>query len=287
MACEHPIPSSRITEGKKKGQIALWVWRAPGDPRGLLLPCNKCDLCKKAYAKTWCLRALHELTQHQYAVFTTLTYEEKYLPPTLRKRDLQLFLKRLRRSTTDRPIRFLACGEYGDKRKRPHYHAILYGLAQVDAPAIHKAWGKGNTRTSRAGPQRIAYTAGYMQKKWERPTKKPVEKVDPTTGEVYTYQPPFLQMSRGGRHGHGLGGHQRQHSESWKLYAIHEGKKQKTPRYYYEAWKKQATPDQLEANRLIQQQYQQKKQKTEYEIQALKKINQKQQDHQASRRRAL
>ena len=47
---------------------------------------------------------------------------------TLRKRDYQLFMKRLRKAFPNDKIRFYAAGEYGPKTLRPHYHAILFGL---------------------------------------------------------------------------------------------------------------------------------------------------------------
>lgn len=63
---------------------------------------------------------------HRSSVFVTLTYGPAHLPRlgTLVKRDLQLFMKRLRKV---RPagLRFFACGEYGDSFERPHYHVLL------------------------------------------------------------------------------------------------------------------------------------------------------------------
>lgn len=46
--------------------------------------------------------------------------------PYLRKQDLQLFLKRLRKYLPDYEIRYFACGEYGPDKFRPHYHLLLY-----------------------------------------------------------------------------------------------------------------------------------------------------------------
>lgn len=194
------------------------------------------------HAKAWALRCQLELQQHQSAVFTTLTYNDENLPPTLQKRDLQLFLKRLRkhRPPTTRAIRFFACGEYGETNSRPHYHAILYGLRVLQEGLIHDTWGLGHTHTAEANPKTIAYTAGYTTKKQGWQSQKKKEMVDPETGELIQYQPPFIQMSQG------IGGHARQWPQSWKLYAIHGGNKMAVPRYLHEAWKKQATPLQQE-----------------------------------------
>ena len=57
---------------------------------------------------------------------------------SLRKRDFQLFMKRLRKKYSDDRIRFYACGEYGSETFRPHYHAILFGL-HLDDLELYKS----------------------------------------------------------------------------------------------------------------------------------------------------
>lgn len=72
---------------------------------------------------------------HRSSVFCTLTYSPEKLPfvsldnpsSTLVPKDLQLFLKRLRKAYPQ-PLRFFAVGEYGDRTWRPHYHAALFGF---------------------------------------------------------------------------------------------------------------------------------------------------------------
>lgn len=209
----------------------------------LLLPCGGCLGCRAAKAKAWALRCKLELQQHNSATFTTLTYDQETLPPTLQKRDLQLWLKRLRKEMgAARPLRFFACGEYGEQTARPHYHAILYGTNIADRQLVQDTWGLGHTRTERITPARIAYTAGYCQKKIGYMREAALERVDPDTGEVYRWQPPFLQMSRRP----GIGGHARQHADSWRLYAIDDGARMPVPRFLHEAWKKTATREQQE-----------------------------------------
>lgn len=209
----------------------------------LQLPCGGCLGCRAAKAKAWTLRCKLELQRHESATFNTLTYAEEKLPPTLQKRDIQLWLKRLRKEMgSARPLRFFACGEYGEQTARPHYHAILFGTRTEDRQLIEDTWGHGHTRTEPVTPARIAYTAGYCQKKigWLRQAAE--ERVDPNTGEVYRWQPPFLQMSRRP----GIGGHARKHTESWRLYAIDDGTRMPVPRFLHEAWKKTATAEQHE-----------------------------------------
>lgn len=217
----------------------IWLWKEQADSYHLRLPCGNCLGCRMASAQAWALRCQLELQQHRTAVFTTLTYNDDKLPPTLNKRDIQLWIKRLRKKLdTARTLRFFASGEYGEHTERPHYHAILYGLDVEQRDEIERAWGKGHTYTKPVTPANIAYTAGYTSKKIGYKRNMADERVDPTTGEVYQWQPPFIQMSRRP----GIGGHARQWVDSWRLYAIQDGHRQPVPRFYNEAWKAQATP---------------------------------------------
>ena len=104
--------------------------------QGMTVPCGKCIACRKAKAREWTLRMLHELDTSRDATFLTLTYDDDSLhvsPNTgfasLCKRDLQLFFKRLRRALPGLPLRYFSVGEYGDNTLRPHYHAIMYNLS--------------------------------------------------------------------------------------------------------------------------------------------------------------
>ena len=75
---------------------------------------------------------------HKENCFVTLTYNDDNLPPdlSLDKRAFQLFMKRLRKRVKV-PIRFFACGEYGEKLQRPHYHVILFG---IDLRKENQSW---------------------------------------------------------------------------------------------------------------------------------------------------
>ena len=132
-------------------------------PDGLKVPCGKCLLCRIRRKSEWTDRLTHELGYHEGALFVTLTYDPAYVPigdkgyMTLRKRDLQLYIKRLRKALEPRRIRYYACGEYGDPSKeirtrngyllrtigeRPHYHLIVYGMRPTldDKYELHRAW---------------------------------------------------------------------------------------------------------------------------------------------------
>lgn len=213
------------------------------DSKYLRLPCGNCLGCRASKAKSWALRCTLELQQHDHAVFTTLTYRDETLPPTLEPRRLQLWLKRLRKEMGPaRPIRFFASGEYGEQTERPHYHGIIYGLKPQDANVIEDTWGAGGCRTYKVTPAAISYTAGYSAKKIGYARRASEERVDLDTGEVYQWQPPFIRMSRRP----GLGGHAREWRNSWRLYAIHNGYRMPVPRFLHESWKATATEEEIE-----------------------------------------
>lgn len=108
---------------------------------------------------------------HEQNSFITLTYKNS--PPCLNKRDLQLFIKRLRCSYR---LRYFACGELGEYTKRPHYHAIIFGqdflggAYQINDelysnPIVDKIWGHGFVSIGRVSMESCMYVSGYVHKK--------------------------------------------------------------------------------------------------------------------------
>lgn len=202
-----------------------------------------------AKAKEWALRCKHELQRHPTATFATLTYDTDHMPITLQKRHLQLWLKRLRKlQNQTQPIRFFACGEYGERNHRPHYHAILYNFDAGEKYKIEQTWTDkdrkplGFTDAVPATNETISYVAGYTAKKigYKMHTE---ERVDPETGELYQWEPPFILMSRRP----GIGAYHRDtYTQSWREFAVDDGYRMPVPRYYHEAYKKHATKEDLE-----------------------------------------
>lgn len=88
----------------------------------------------------WSVRAQFEELYAGASCFLTLTYEQtpktKRGEPTLCKKHMQDFMKRLRITLERKNLgsfrSFFACGEYGSKRGRPHYHVILFGWQPPD-----------------------------------------------------------------------------------------------------------------------------------------------------------
>lgn len=235
MACLHPIPAWRTPGGV--------VLREPQEDRPgirhLRLPCGGCLQCRMDKARDWAVRCQLELQDHSAACWATLTYADEHLPPTLQKSQLSAWVKRLRARLPEKRIRFFASGEYGERTQRPHYHSVLFGIDECED--IEKAWPYGMVRVDPITPAAIAYVAGYTSKKvgWRM---EPRERVDPETGEVYEWQPPFLLMSRNP----GIGGEARKHWRSWRNSCLWHGREVPVPRFLHDAYKAHASPLQLE-----------------------------------------
>jgi hypothetical protein len=135
------------------------------------LPCGKCPYCLKRRVNSWAFRLMEEEKQSSSSHFLTLTYDDEHLPVTedgevtLLKRDLQLYLKRLRKQNKEK-LKYYACGEYGSKTFRPHYHMILFN-AQFET--IQSAWSRdgrslGHIYFGDVKDASVVYTLKYMSK---------------------------------------------------------------------------------------------------------------------------
>lgn len=121
--------------------------------------------CRFNRRRLWTARLLLESYAHGDAIFVTLTYTDD--PWTLVPRDLTLFLKRLRKAV-GRPVRFFACGEYGDQSFRPHFHAVLFGVSPLEHKLIYDAWGHGFVQVGEFNRRTAQYVCGYVCKKMNK-----------------------------------------------------------------------------------------------------------------------
>lgn len=177
------------------------------------LPCGKCIECRLEYARTWAIRSIHEAQMHPQNSFITLTYSDAHLKsPRLQYSDFQLFAKRLRSNIFNaflkgygeanwslldhkqkkeiyepHKIGIFVTGEYGDRTKRPHWHAIIFNWWPPDATyhrstdlshnvyksaLLDRLWGLNDptTRPSEVGTvtfESAGYVARYAAKKLE------------------------------------------------------------------------------------------------------------------------
>lgn len=131
-------------------------------------PCSTCTICRHTRKQDWVMRLeLESLAWNpQWISYVTLTYSDENLPQgnNLNYRDVQLFLKRVRKATGIR-FRYFCCGEYGSKTFRPHYHMIIFGLPPAFADLFQDKWALGFVKTLPVLDGGFAYVAGYLHKK--------------------------------------------------------------------------------------------------------------------------
>lgn len=212
MACTDPkyaYPAGFHPSGKPK-----LTFKRPddftGDPQPI--PCQRCDSCKLDHAKEWATRLCHELQTSLIGSFLTLTYRDADLPAdgSLSLDVLQKFIKRLRKYLEPRKIKFFACGEYGEERKRPHYHVLVFGYDFPDkrfwsrtkagsklyrSATLEKLWTFGFSSIGEINFQTAAYTARYTLKKTR--DFREYERLDYESGELVKLKPEFITMSNG------------------------------------------------------------------------------------------
>lgn len=201
MPCNKPllaVISDQETKSGKKKYIPIGRYDhdlAVDYPDGIKIPCGKCAGCRAQKSREWADRMILELDHSKKAVFLTLTYNDDHVPAimqittgqfelTLQKRDLQLFMKRLRKRFKDKELRFYAVGEYGKNTQRPHYHLILFGLGLDDFKDLkikgsnelgqiyyksdwlaEEVWKLGFCLLSEVSWKTCAYVARYVKKK--------------------------------------------------------------------------------------------------------------------------
>lgn len=187
---------------RENGKIIEW----------LEVPCGHCESCLDNYKSDWAFRCLLELPYHSSSCMITLTFSDEGLLKhnleygsvnSLEKREIQLFLKRLRKYTGLK-LRYFAVGEYGENNThRPHYHILLYGI-DADNPIfdgkvpVYKkgmlhhfyifngisAWRYGQVEVSagKITPGAVSYMLKYFLKQSNK--------------EVTDRNPMFVMMSR-------------------------------------------------------------------------------------------
>jgi hypothetical protein len=112
---------------------------------------------------------MHELEYHDSAVFVTLTYDDDHVldvDGSIRRDEFQNFMKRLRERVSPRRLMYYACGEYGGKTGRPHFHAIIFGLKMCGDCSSCSTWrrgfGKGPTDGSDCEHLLLAWDRGMV-----------------------------------------------------------------------------------------------------------------------------
>lgn len=187
--------------------------------------CGKCTECINLHKLSWQHRLEDEKKCHKASCFITLTYAET--DGNLHPEHLTKFIKRLRKAVSPVKVRYYACGEYGSKGRRPHYHLVIFGYDFPDriefrrdkkgfmmcrSPLLEKLWTFGISSVLPANMTTFGYVTKDMQK------------LLPVSDDCL---PPFIRMSS--HPGIGANGWNRSLTDG-KLW--HDGKSIPLPRYY-------------------------------------------------------
>lgn len=197
MACLYPITAFKIIKEKTESGKSVIVFN-DNDVKGRLyekiqIPCSRCIECRIRKQREWAIRCYHEASLFDNNIFVTLTYDDENLPEfgSLRKEDYRKFIKDIRRKydgmesiisekgKTIYPIRYFACGEYGDKFDRPHYHLALFnfdfkdkklykrtsGIPVYNSDEAEKIWKKGYVVIGDINLKTVQYITRYILKK--------------------------------------------------------------------------------------------------------------------------
>jgi len=208
--------SPRTVGFKADGKTISWSQKDSSPEYATFqLPCSKCIECRLEYARDTAIRCVHEAKMYENNSFITLTYsDEKLKSPKLQYSDFQLFIKKLRsqvweqamerifpyaktqserrkafrelsketqeqiRQTHSLPV--LVTGEYGDIRKRPHWHTLIFNYRPKDliykysnergdkvysSDSLDKIWTNGITEIGNITFESAGYCARYAAKK--------------------------------------------------------------------------------------------------------------------------
>jgi len=133
--------------------------------------CGQCIHCRINRQRELVARIALEMRAHPDASFVTLTYSDENLPKdeSLDPKSLSNFLKRLRKCVGS--FRFYACGEYGEKFGRPHYHLLLTAPYYLLEPVMEATWQKGNCQVGPLLDGGMYYASRYVLKKLTKETK--------------------------------------------------------------------------------------------------------------------
>lgn len=211
------------------------TWRSTDGRTGVSdVRCCRCVSCLLKIANDWAFRCYLESTLHDEACCLTLTIDEDHIsefPAGVCRREIQLFLKRVRRK---HPVRYFGCAEYGSLRGRPHYHVILFGWNPADklffkrsptgrpiyvSKELSSFWKHGFATIEDFSEEAAFYCSKYLNK------IKPV-----SDGKT----PPFTFMSLKPS----IGSLALSVADLERGYLYHKGRKCVIPRSYYQSLKR-------------------------------------------------
>lgn len=201
---------------KSDGKTLAWSRKqASSEYATFQVPCGKCLSCRLENSRQTAIRCVHESLQYPKNSFITLTYSDENLKSAkLQYRDFQHFVKKLRSHIHDEELKKIypeiktqmerrehhrsntqgiresvkartrisvfCTGEYGDKKKRPHWHAIIFNWEPDDkeykettdrgdkvysSKTLSNLWTEGISEFGSVTFESASYVARYATKK--------------------------------------------------------------------------------------------------------------------------
>lgn len=182
MQCIKPLKASF----DENGNITFSKKQADPQYVPFAFSCRKCLPCRLNIAREKAIRCYHESKMHADNIFLTLTYDDAHLEsPWLIYSHFQTFMKDLRshvayKNPLNGPIPVMVTGEYGEKNKRPHWHALLFNYAPPDSEkkyltdldeqvytskTLSEIWDRGALEFGSVTLESAGYVARYAAKK--------------------------------------------------------------------------------------------------------------------------
>lgn len=163
-------------------------------------------------SREWAIRCTHEAQLYRENCFVTLTFNNEHLPSnySISKRDVQLFMKRLRKSIEPKQVRYYATGEYVPGTNRPHYHVLIFGhdftqktVWKIEngnylyrSPELESLWPFGFSTIGSVTFESAGYCARYAMKKVGGDLALAhYTRLHPLTGKWFVVEPEFSVMS--------------------------------------------------------------------------------------------
>lgn len=186
MQCLKPLTGYRSKDVNPSGKRSIVFNPVKGLSQvPFKIPCGQCRVCRLNKSRETAVCAVHEASLYEANSFITLTYSPANMPEhgSLVKKDFQDFIKLLRSKYAPRRIRYLQCGEYGEKLGRPHYHACLFNYDFQDkkywkthnenkyfvSEELDSLWKKGHCLIGDVTFESAAYVGRYITKKKNGP----------------------------------------------------------------------------------------------------------------------
>lgn len=153
--------------------------------RRVKAPCRRCWSCRRTRRNQYVARALCEAAYSDWSCFITLTYapRDDGADVFLNPEHAQDFIRSLR--DTGHKVRYLIAGEYGERKGRAHFHALLFGRGRPPQIAHkkrdHVQWWKHGHVYCKWGLdyKKCGYVCKYVVKNeeidaWISTSKKPI-----------------------------------------------------------------------------------------------------------------